>query len=438
MSVSATEHTRRGPRVETLIILGFVAVLLATVFFVLTQRQQVLKSSPSGFDGLRVWLNANDVSAQSFLGGWPVDQDTVGLLVQPVFDTALDVDRVHPRTKEELLAQQDEYDLRLDAVLEKASRVQTLVILPKWRSGMRLTGLAHPVLLSRQDRIENVLQQVTGQNDARVEYARRPFLDFDYSDGGNTLRSAQVYAAQMFTSANCKPLIGNAQAMLLAECPLAGTGGDKQVLVLSDPDLLNTHGLRLGDNALIASDLLGSLAGTRNVMIDYSRDVWLSDPNESVRYERSWADLKRFFGPPFLVLWLGSALALVLFIWRAWQRYGPVQADDKVDTSAKSLAVKARARLMRLSDQDGALAGEYAKARLAAAASALFGPALAQHYAEPGAFLGYVARHNPDLSHKLETKLQAIRNLPHRTTPADAMRHVDELESLLEQITHDT
>lgn len=438
MTHSATEETQRGFRSETLIILGFVALLLFTVFYVISQRQQVLRSSPSGFDGLRIWLNSNEVSAQSFLGGWQVDQETVGLLVLPLFDTSLDEDRVHPRTKEELLLQQDEYDLRLDAVLEKAVRVPTLLILPKWRSGMRLTGRAHPVLLSRQQQIETVLQQLTGQRDAQIEYARAPFTDFDYFDGEDVRHSAQIYAAQLFTNADCSPLIGNSDAMLLAECPLARGGSDARVLVLSDPDLLNNHGLRIGDNAAIAHSLLSSLAAERNVMIDYSREVWLSDPAESVRYERSWTDLKQFFGPPFLTLWLGGVLALALFIWRSWQRYGPVQAEDDVDTNAKSLAVRARARLMRLSDQDGALTGEYAKARLAASASALFGPALAHHYAEPKVFLDYVARHNPDLSRKLETVLKTIRNLPHRIPAAEAMRHVDELEALLEQITNDT
>ena len=438
MTPSATQDAKRGPRAETLIILGFVALLLFAIFYFISQRQQVLRSSPSGFDGLRVWLNENEVSSQSFLGGWQVNQDTVGLLVLPLFDTDLVGDRVPPRTKEELLLQQDEYDLRLQAVLEKARRVPTLVILPKWRSGMRLTGRAHPILLSERDRIETLLQQVTGQDGARVGYARSPFTDFDYVPEDGDRLSARVYAAQHFTSTGCTSLIGNADAMLLATCPLAGAGDDSRVLVLSDPDLLNNHGLRLGDNAMVARDFLGSLADERTVMIDYSREVWLTEPKESVRNERNWSDLLRFFGPPFLVIWLGGALTLGLFVWRTWQRYGPVQAEDSTDTNGKSLAVQARAQLMRLSDQDGALTVEYAKARLAATTSALFGPGLAHHYAEPEAFLRYLARHDPDQARKLETVLSAIRNLPHRIPAAEAMRHVDELEALLEQITNDT
>ncbi len=71
-------------------------VLLAGVFF-LSQRQQALRASPSGFDGLQVWLTANDVDAQNFLGGWRLDRDAVGLLMVPLFDSELDTPPRPPR-----------------------------------------------------------------------------------------------------------------------------------------------------------------------------------------------------------------------------------------------------------------------------------------------------------------------------------------------------
>lgn len=437
MSIAETQTGGRGKRLETVLIAGFAMLLIFAIFYVMSQRQQVLRTSPSGFDGLKTWLSSEDISAQSFLGGWQIDQTSIGILVIPVFDTIPGEDRDPPRTKEELLFQQDEYDLQIGAILEKAERVPSLVILPKWRSGLRLTGLAHPVLLSERRRMETLLHRLTGQRDVTIQYAPRPFTDFDYVAADGTDLSAQIYAAQMFTSADCRPLIGTRDAMLLADCPLAGHGSEQRVLVLSDPDLLNNHGLRMGDNAFIARDLLGTRVGESNVLIDYSRDVWLQD-RDGTRRERSWADLKRFFGPPFLTLWLGGALAFGLFIWRAWQRYGPVRADVVPGAGGKALAVRARARLMRLSDQDGALIAEYARARLAATASFLFGPADARYYAEPKAFLGYVARRHPERHRAFEQALTAIRNLPPRIPAAEAIRHVDELEALLEQITNDT
>ena len=438
MSVSQSDPQRKRPKAETLIIVAMAALILFALIYVMSQRQQALRSSPAGFDGLQTWLTSEGVSAQRFLGGWQIDPKSIGILVVPLFDTRLDTAREFPRSKEELLLQQDEYDLEIDPVLEKASRVPTLVVLPKWRSGMRLTGLAHPVLLSDRRLVEQLLQQVTGDSRARIEYAGTAFSDFDYMASGGNGMSVTLYAAQMLTNPDCIPVIGSADAMVLAECPLSGGGPNARVLVLSDPDLLNNHGLRLAANAIFARDFLGARAGERNVVIDYSRDVWLMDPERGVRSERTWADLMRFFDPPFLTLWFGGFLVLGLFVWRASLRYGPAIRDRAAATSGKSLAVEARARLMRLSDQDGALIGEYARARLAATAALLFGPAHARDYASPEAFLGYVERRHPAYASGLHATWSAIRNLPARISPAEAIRHVDDLEALLEQITNDT
>ncbi len=94
---------------------------------------------------------------------------------------------------------------------------------------------------------------------------------------------------------------------------------------------------------------------------------------------------------------------------------------------------------MRRADQDGgALIGEYVTARLAATAAALVGPAHARHYAERQAFLRFVTRRRPDLGPALERVLSAIAALPARISPAEAIRHVDDLENILDELTHDT
>ncbi|MCA2009514.1 hypothetical protein [Tritonibacter mobilis] len=448
MSLSDPSAPTNKLRLETLAIAGFAVLLIFVVFYALSQRQQVLRTSPSGFDGLQTWLTSQDVSAQSFLGGWQVDQNSVGLLLLPLFDTAPDSPRSHPSTKRELLFQQDEYDLDMRPVLEKARRVQTLVVLPKWRSGMRLAGVAHPVLLNERAATQKLLQDLTGENDAKIVDARVPFSDFGYTAEDGQDMSARIYAAQMFKSESCTPLIGTEAAMILADCALPkraipksqarNSTNNTRMLVLSDPDLLNNHGLRMADNAMIAIDFLSARSGERNLVIDYSRDVWLTDPDRGSQRERTWADLKRFFEPPFQVLWLGGLLTLALFIWRSWLRYGPVRRDAATATSGKAQALLARGRLMRLCNQDGALLSDYAQARLAATAATLFGPAHARHYAEPKAFLGYVARRHPGLADALEKTLTDIRRLQPRTAPAEAIRHVDELEALLEQVIHDT
>jgi hypothetical protein len=92
---------------------------------------------------------------------------------------------------------------------------------------------------------------------------------------------------------------------------------------------------------------------------------------------------------------------------------------------------------MRLSGQDGALTREYASARIAATASTLFGPAHARHYSGEDAFLTYTERRHPELAPRLRSVLDGIRRLPARLPAAEAIHHIDQLEQILEQITHD-
>ena len=424
-----------GVRAEVVVMVTVAVLVLLALFYVISGRKQALRASPAGMDGLQVWLASEGVSAQSFSGGWPLDVDTIGLNLIPVYDSQIDRDRIAPRDKKELLLQQDEYDLYLDELEEKISRVPSMVVLPKWRSGMRLTGLGHPVLLLERDRVTNTLRQLTGDRGAQIGYSPSPFTDFDVVNSPE--QTARIYAAQMFVSEACTPLIGRDDAMLLARCPVSGDD-QSSVLVLSDPDLLSNHGLRLGDNAYIARDLLGREADGKTVIIDYSPVSWLRSVDEGVQRERTWADLLRFFDPPFLALWVGAGAILLLSLWRGARRFGPVVVERTKIEASKAYAIRARARLMRLSDQDGALVSEYAKARIAAVAAELVGPAEARRYGQRDTFLKFISRRYPKRATELQAALSALDALPARTTGAQAIGQVTALEQVLERITHDT
>jgi hypothetical protein len=439
MSETAAAPEMPKPSLETVIIALICVVALAAGWYVLSQQQQSLRRSPSGLDGLQAWLSSNGVGAQSFAGGWLMDQTGVGLLIVPLYDTDLDTARTHAASEEDLLRQQDEYDLQRNIIAQKAAKVPVMIVLPKWRSGMRLTGLAHPDLLVEAQRVAATLGKMFGGIDLDRTHAAVPFTEFAYRSTEDEELRARVYAAQTLRGEGCRPVIGTREAMLLADCPFLWTddGEVTRVLVLADPDLVNNHGLRLGDNARIALDLLKSRAGERNVVIDYSSDDWLRDPVTAPPRERSWDDLARFFGPPFLTLWAGAAIVLALFVWRGALRGGPVRPDDGSPNAGKMVAVRARARLMRLSGQDGALIRDYAAARLAATASSLFGPAQARHFSGEDSFLDYAARRHPAEAPRLRAVLDDIRGLPARLPAAEGIHHIDRLEQVLELITHD-
>lgn len=426
-----------GPPLRTeVVIIGVVVFLaLAALAYVLSQRQQELRSSPVGLDGLPLWLTSEGGSAQSFSGGWMLNPESIGLLVLPIYDTIPDRDSPRPLTKEELLFQQDEADLGWGELREKIASVPTLIVLPKWRSGMRLTGIAHPGLLVEGTRLNRILGHLTGDDTIRLNRSLQPFTDLPYTDAKGTRLIAKLYVAQLFDGTACDPIIGSGPQTLLASCPIFGT--DRTVLVLSDPDLLNNHGLRLGQNALIARDFLLEAAGKASVVIDYSRDNWLAEPDEPITRERTWSDLLRFLQPPFLAIWLGAGLTLLLALWRSFRRAGPVVAAPSAGLG-KLQAIRARARLMRLTGQDGAMLGDYAAARIAATAAQLVGPGQARQIGEEQAFLRHIGRRRPDLAQRLDAVMTRIHALPPRLPANAAIHQVDDLEQILELIANDT
>ncbi|MEM6637390.1 MAG: hypothetical protein AAF667_16025 [Pseudomonadota bacterium] len=434
MSVTEDQQrTRTSP--ERVFVVVIAALVLFGMIFAVSQRQQELRRSPLGLDGLRAWLVSEGYGAQNFTGGWPLDRTEVGLNILPIYDTDLGTRRVPPRTKEDLIAQQDEFDVTLEAVGDKVSEVRVLAVLPKWRSGMRLTGVAHPVLISDPAAIEGVLTSLIDDSAAEVRHSQQPFAEFDYVSQNGRRLSAVTYASQMFASEACAPIVGNSEAMLLGDCE---SRWGERLLILSDPDLLNNHGLLLGDNAFIISDIVQNWGKNGRVIIDYSRISWFIAPEERVVREREWSDLLRFFQPPFTLMWLGVVLTLGLVLWRSSMRFGPLRDSVSDMSASKATAIEARANLMRLTGQDGALVDEYGRARLAATAAALFGPAHARQFSSPDAFLGYTQRRHPEHAGPLAAALSNIAAMPHAATAGQAMAGAAELERVLEQIRNDT
>lgn len=433
--MSDASTARAAPVRTDLVVMGLVAVVvLAGLLYLMSQRQQELRRSPVGFDGLQVWLASEGGSAQNFTGGWLLDPASIGLLVLPVFDTIPDRALEPALDKMQLLYQQDESDLDWRPLREKIDTLPALIVLPKWRSGMRLTGIAHPALLVEDARLNAFLRTLTGEGTVRLSRIRQVFTSLPYKAQDGAEMAAELYAAQLFDGSACEPIIGQGTETLLASCPVAGRG--ETVLVLSDPDLLNNHGLRLGQNAEIARDFLLSAAGEGSLVIDYSRDNWLASPEAPIERERTWADLLRFFQPPFLALWIGGAVTLVLVLWRSFRRAGPV-ARAKASGGGKLQAIRARARLMRLTGEDGALLADYAAARVTATAARLVGPGHARQIGEEQAFLRYLARRRPDLASRLEEVIGRLKALPARIPATLAIQHVEDLEQILELIAND-
>lgn len=421
--------------VRSYVVMITVIVALAAVAFVMAQRTQQLRRSVVGLDGLQVWLASAGRSAQVFSGGWVLDPDKVGLLVLPIYDTDPDRPLKPAATQRDFLLQQDETDLDWTTLTDKIETVPTLVVLPKWRSGMRLTRTAHPDLLVEAAPVNAMLKRLTGDPTVRLHRSAETATTLRHQTPAGETIAPELYLAQLFGGSACDPILGSGTATVLASCPVSGS--DSSVLILSDPDLLNNYGLQLGQNAEFARQFLAPFSASGTILIDYSRDNWFAETDAPPERTQTWSDLMRFLEPPFLALWLGAGLLLCLVLWRSLRRVEPVA--PAADTGmGKLLATTARARLMRLTGQDGAMLRDYAEARMAATAARLVGPRHARHIGEEQQFLRFVARHRPDLSERLATLLTELRALPERVSAPVAIRQVEAIEDVLEQIADDT
>ena len=422
--------TPRTNRLDLALVGVGVALVIGIFLYVASGSQQVLRRSPLGLEGLQAWLSADGHPVRVFSGGWTQDPDAIGLRIMPIHDTEPGRDRTYPRTQEEYLFQSDEYDIRRDLIRRKSEVVPTLLVLPKWRSGLRLSGLAHPLLLIEEGRAGEILTDaLPGTYETR--YILRPFTDHPVA---GSEEEARLYVAQVFQSEACEPLIGSTEAIVMGRCRVTGLK-NRSVLVLADPDLLNNHGLRLGDNAHITKDILLGEAGDKTVLIDYSTSVWLFANRGRVKREREWSDLLQFFAYPFSLLWISGGILMGLVLWRSAVRFGPIRAGRASMGASKRVANAARARLMRLTGQDGALLGDYVDTRLAGIAARFLGPAEARR---PDAALRFIRRKRPDLAERLERALAELKSLPPHVSPHVAITHVDHFEQILEQFDHDT
>ncbi|MEM9047217.1 MAG: hypothetical protein AAGC92_00735 [Pseudomonadota bacterium] len=420
-----------------LLALGLAGLAVLALVFFTAPQQQALRAAPSGFDGLARWLNSNGLETRIFLGGWAVDGAAVGLAVIPLYDTQLDQGRRAATTNEEMLAQPDEYDLARMSIGAKISLTNSLIVLPKWRQGMRLTGLAHPVLLSDRDAVTATLRALAGPDVGAVRRLEQPFTGFAYTARDGQGWTAQLYIAQVFDGIGCAPILGEAGRMVMGLCPLGGSPDAPKTIVLSDPDLFNNHGLRLGDNAWIARDIIAKEAQDGTIYIDYSIENWFRPARSRVLYERSWADLARFFDPPFRWLWIIAGLAMALALWRGSCRFGPVAPEQTDQDASRAHIIAVQARLLRLTGQDGALLAAYVPARLAAVAHALFGAAHHRRSDDEAVLLRQAARKDPALAERLSALLNAHRGFAAVLPASAAIDFIDAFEAVLEQLSDD-
>lgn len=303
-----------------------------------------------------------------------------------------------------------------------------LVILPKWNVGPDPT---HPGWVSRSGDdlmpLDLMSKKLPGGLLGGVAIARRkdprpsplslralggPFTT------GTTLRAGPIENLQTVSGQDWLPvLVDEAGRGVLIRAK------DRDLYVLSDPDLMNTHGVANLDTARVAVAVVDAVRPQGAAVV---QDATLNG------FTRARNLLKLAFEPPFLGVTL-SALALALLMGlHAAARFGPAQAGGRALALGAEALADNSAGLIRLAKREPAMAPAYAAlvraevARAVGAPRELAGEALDEVLDRLGK-----ARDATETSSGLTEAARAVRTRP------DLMRLAERLMIWRTEMTRD-
>ncbi|MDP2258852.1 MAG: hypothetical protein Q8J89_03955 [Caulobacter sp.] len=223
-----------------------------------------------------------------------------------------------------------------------------LVVLPKWmvvshpvRPGWVLKGDALPVeALEKKGVLEAYARTADLQRRAGVT---RPTLQFA---DGRTVKAGPVDQLQTFQADGLVALVSDDQGDVI----LARTR-DRKTYILSDPDLLNTMGLRSLDTARAADAMLDLVRPEGPLIFDVSLHG----------FKRSRNLLALALEPPFLGGTLCLVAAALLAGIGAAIRFGPVRRAAPPYAMGKGALVVNTAGLIRMARREHRMAEGYAR-----------------------------------------------------------------------------
>jgi hypothetical protein len=427
-----SQITQNGRGNDMLVIAAAAAVILGLLWFFNSDSKRQLERSATGFNGLISWLRSNDVEARTFRGGGTLIEGEIGLRILPLFDVDLTAERETPTTRSEVIAQTSERDLGLTVFELKVEAQPTLVVLPKWRHGMRMLKVAHKDLLIPDGDLNRVLRQI-GIADARVRRDPGGFARTGH-DIFNTRRDVGLVHTQTVKAKLCEPILGTKDAMLLGRCEL---GEDVGFWLLTDPDLINNHGLSLAENAQTALNVIEIVNTTKPVIVDLTTHFATVDGDFTQdQHERTWEDFARMFEWPFSVIWIGFLFIGGLVLWRAITRYGPLaRIYEEEPRASKTTSIAAKARLLRMSNHDAALLRTHFRSRLNALAADLLGPHRPADQDALEVVSRLVARKSPELARELATAVDL--SSPETGAQGSLIAHLDRFETCYDRINHE-
>ena len=411
---------------------GFAALIILVLYLISGSGggNSPLDRSAIGTSGLVSWLKSHDNQVVEAHRRIALTEDEVDLRLLPLHDTNLEYTQTPAASREEQLAQTTQRDIDFYIVDQKTQAAPSLVMLPKWRTGVLMLGVAHESLLIPSSELKRLGEQLAlGQ--ARIIRPDVKLLEARVNETGDTV---VLYQPQLFQTSSvsgaCFPVFSIPQGVLIMTCDFGG----RPVTYLSDPDLMNNHGLSLGANSSVALTAIALLRnGTDGALYhDTSDDILLSwrtssEQREPVERPRTTEDVSRYFSYPFTLIWLATALVLLVAGWRGLVRFGPpVKAFNDTIGASKTASIAAKAYLLRLTGQDHALLAEYADNKLNDLSRDLYGKGIGK---DRKALFDRLSKLAPKTAGSLMDATQRMITTTSETSPSELSRIMQEFDT---------
>jgi hypothetical protein len=434
-----------GSRLPMILVSGLVLAGLAGLFLLGGGQDRRLDGSVIGIDGLAPWLQAEGFAVSRSNPRFRPALSNLSLRIMPLYDVDLESVAQPADTPREAFYATTLRDVDAWDMNNRLYGLPGLVILPKWVAGTVSAAAAHQSTLIPLVEVDRLPHQLGGWTLPLI----RPEQGFLTGDLGG--QQVALFHGQLFDRDRlpdtCTEMLGLPQGVLVATCIFEDYDGYPTHL-LSDPDLMNNHGLTLGDNAEVASTLiralvpqsLGSAEDTPAIYIDTAGEnlvEYYDYGDERQDYDRSTEDFARFFAPPLAGLWAVLAIVLGLALWRGARRFGPARGDEEATPEQSKLAaIATNARLLRIAGHDARMAADLVQANLSDLAQTTFGRATGAGPQGVARLMTHLGRRDPAAAKELQAVVKRVTD-PTQTLPqAELQRQLDAFRRLLETLTH--
>jgi hypothetical protein len=220
----------------------------------------------------------------------------------------------------------------------------TLLVLPKRWGFASFTNKRHQAQVGELSlsNVSGLLQPI----DDAFGMRRIPAVD-EVEYEGRAHKASFTDRTQIITSGPITPIISIDEGVIFGK--VEGTN----LYILTDPELMNTHGLRSIHNAELLIDMFDDMTG-RDADFPIVFDTTLHG------FERTRNLLRMLFEPPLLAATLFALATALLLGWSAFVRFGRLPQPEPVFATGRATLIESTSGLFTQTEREVSVADDYA------------------------------------------------------------------------------